>query len=260
MGNEGKKPAMPYGLYLSADGAHTQATRLEVIANNMANVDTVGFKRELTVFQARYAEAINQGTADPGTGSINDVGGGTTVRQTKTDFSQGPLKRTGKSTDVAIDGDGFFVVQKGDATYLTRAGSFQLTERGELITPQGYRVMAEGNSPIVVDPQNGPVEITSSGVVRQGDSAQTLAMVSTESLGNLAKAGENLFKPLAETQPLPSEQRHVTNGFLEMSGVNPTTEMVQMIETSRAIEANVNMMQTQNQTLSSLISRLMRNQ
>jgi len=77
---------MPYGLYLSAEGAHAQSKRLEVIAHNLANVDTVGFKRELALFQSRFAEAIEQGMVSPGTGAIEDVGGGVWPSRAKAFF------------------------------------------------------------------------------------------------------------------------------------------------------------------------------
>ena len=80
---------MPYGLYISADGAQAQMQRLEVIANNLANGETVGFKRDLGIIQSRYAEAIQQGLSSPGGGSIDDLGGGVRFQETKTDFSTG---------------------------------------------------------------------------------------------------------------------------------------------------------------------------
>jgi len=249
---------MPYGLYISAEGAQAQSQRLEVIANNLANVDTVGFKRELALFQARYAEAIEQGQAVPGTGSIEDVGGGVAVLETKTDFSPGPLKRTGIPTDVAIEGEGFFVVRKGDEDYLTRAGNFRINSNGELVTQQGYAVLHDAGEPIVISRENGPWELSASGAIRQRGTVQNLALVQPESLGDLVKVGENLFRPLAEPRPVPPQGRRVLGGYLEMSGVQPTTEMIAMIEASRAVEANLNMMRTQDEMLSGLVNRLMR--
>jgi len=249
---------MPYGLYISAEGARAQTQRLETIANNLANVDTVGFKRELAVFQARYAEATEQGLDDPGSGSINDTGGGVMVRLTNTDFSSGPMKRTGVPTDMAIQGEGFFVVQKGEEQYLTRAGNFQLTADGSLVTQQGYAVLGEGDTPVSVDPAAGPFDVTPSGAVRQGGSTQNLSIVQTASPGDLVKVGENLFKPLSEPQPVPDTRRRVGWGYLELSSVRPTSEMVQLIEASRAIEANINVMQAQDQMLGGLVNRVMR--
>jgi flagellar basal-body rod protein FlgF/flagellar basal-body rod protein FlgG len=247
---------MPYGLYLSAEGAQAQSTRLETIAHNLANVDTVGFKRELAVFQARYAEAIQQGVTTPGTGGLDDLGGGIMVRETKTDYSPGPLKRTEVPTDVAIKSQGFFVVQKGDESLLTRAGNFTLTARGELVTAQGYTVLDDAGSPIVIaDPQ---WQISDSGVVRQASGTQALALVQPQSLGDLVRIGENLFRPLSEPPALAAPDRRVVVGYLEMSAVQPTTEMTAMIQASRAFEANVNMMRVQDQMLSSLVNRVMR--
>jgi flagellar basal-body rod protein FlgF len=249
---------MPYGLYLSAEGAQAQIQRLEVITNNLANVDTVGFKRQLAVFQARYAEATEQGEDVPGSGSINDVGGGIFTRQTKTDFSAGPLKRTEVPTDMAVEGDGFFVVAKENETLLTRAGNFRLTSSGELVTQQGFSVLGDDGSPITIDPRLGPWEVTAAGEIRQGGSVQTLAVVRPGSPGDLVPTGENLFRPLAETTPVETDQRRVLSGYLEMSGTEPTTEMVAMIEASRAVEANINLMHMQDEMLSGLVNRVMR--
>ncbi len=255
---------MPYGLYISAEGAQVQSRRLDVIANNIANVDTVGFKRDLAVMQSRYAEAVERGLASPAgtmypwSGTINDVGGGVQFRQTVTDFSPGPLKKTGNPSDVALQGDGFFVVQKGQDRLLTRAGNFRLTAAGDLVTQQGYPVLGEGNSPIRLSPTAGPWEIDSAGRVVQGTTRPALQIVKPASLGDLVKSGENLFRSLTEVRPVAPNERAVTSGCLEMSAVQPTTEMTTMIETSRILEANINVMKTHNQMLEGLIERVLK--
>lgn len=250
---------MPYGLYLSAEGAHAQSKRLETIANNLANVNTVGFKRQLAVFQARHAEEIARGGDMPGSGSINDLGGGVEVRETKTDFSAGPLKWTGVPTDMALEGEGFFVVRKDNEDFLTRVGNFRLTESGELVTQQGYSVINEDGEPVTIDAADGSWELLPWGAIRQPGGAQTLAVVRPQSLGDLVQLGENLFRPLADAEPLPAAERRVVGGYIELAGVQPTSEMVEMIEASRAVEANLNMMQTQDQMLAGLVNRLLRN-
>ena len=255
---------MPYGLYISAEGAQVQSRRMEVIANNLANVDTVGFKRDLAVMQSRYAEAVQRGTAAAGSGSINDghqvlmVDGGVQFRQTATDFSPGPLRKTGNPTDVALPGDGFFVVQKGQERLLTRAGNFRLTAAGDLVTQQGYPVLGEGNAPIALSATGDPWEIDSAGGVSQAGTRQELQIVKPASLGDLVKSGENLFRPLGEVRPLAAGERAVSGGCLEMSAVQPTTEMTTMIETSRILEANVNVMKTHNEMLQGLIERVLK--
>ncbi len=252
---------MPYGLYISAEGANAQTKRLEVIANNLANVDTVGFKRELAMFRARYAEETERGEDYHGSGSINDIGGGVFVQETETDFAAGPLKRTGQKTDVAIQGDGFFVVQKDGENFLTRAGNLHVTAEGDLVTHSGnkrYAVVDDSLTPIVINPNNPDWDFTKTGQVRQGRAYRNLAIVKPDSLGDLAKQGDNVFRPLGEFQQVPLGEREVAVGFLEGSGVQPTSEMIEMIEASRAVEANVNMVKSQDEMLSGLINRVMR--
>jgi flagellar basal-body rod protein FlgF/flagellar basal-body rod protein FlgG len=249
---------MPYGLYLSAEGAHAQSVRLETIAHNLANVDTIGFKRQLALFQARYAEETARGGDAPGSGTINDLGGGVEVRETRTDHSPGPIKWTGTPTDMALQSEGFFVVERDGQQMLTRAGNFRLTAEGELVTQQGWPVLSDAGSKIVINSANGPWEVTRDGIVRQRGSAQAIGIVRPQSEGDLVHVGGNLFRPLANPKPVPAAERNVAGGYLEMAGVQPTTEMVELIEASRAIEANLNMMQTQDQMLAALVNRLMR--
>src|SRR4051794_9712095 len=131
---------MPYGMYISAEGAAAQAQRLEVIANNMANVDTTGFKQDVPMFQARFSEAIQRGQAQPGDGSINDIGGGVKIVGVQTDYAPGQLKRTGGDLDLAITGKGFFHVAGEDGQqYLSRAGAFALDVHGRLVTENDQR-------------------------------------------------------------------------------------------------------------------------
>jgi flagellar basal-body rod protein FlgF len=249
---------MPYGLYISAEGAQVQSKRLEVIANNIANVDTVGFKRDLAVVQSRYSEAIERGAAYPGSGAINDIGGGVQYRQTFTDFSPGPLRKTGNPADVALQGDGFFVVQKGQERLLTRAGNFRLTATGEMVTQQGYPVLDSGNSPIKIDPSVGPWEIDSAGNVSQNGARQEIQIVRPASQADLTKIGENLFRPKNDLRPVAANERSVSSGSLEGSAVQPTSEMTSLIEASRILEANVNVMKTHNEMLQGLVERILK--
>ena len=249
---------MPYGLYISSEGAHAQSKRLEVISNNLANVDTVGFKRDLAVFQARYAEAIQEGMISPGEGHVEDVGGGVEFLETRTDFGPGPLKHTQQKTDLAIEGDGFFVVEKDGKEFLTRAGNFRLTATGELRTQQGYPVLSDSGTPIVVNPQDDTWEIGTTGSLRQLGTVQNLSIVRPNSLTELMKVGENLFLPLTAPEQIPLEQRRVMSGYIEGSGVKATSEMTAMIEASRILEANVNMMKYQDKMLNGLVNRVLK--
>ena len=247
---------MPYGMYLSAEGAWAQAARLEIIANNLANVDTPGFKKDLAVFQARYAEAIEQGLDSPGSGSVNDTGGGINIDSVVTDFSPGPLKQTGIPTDIAIDGDGFFVVIKDDQQMLTRAGDFRLGTDGRLLTQEGHPVQSADGGPVQID-VHLPWHVTDNGHVSQAGTVTPLALVMPASLGDLVKVGQKLFAPLAPVTPLEEGSRRVRSGFLETSGVKPTQEMMELIQTTRAFEANVALIQNQDEMLENLINRVL---
>ena len=121
-----------------------------------------------------------------------------------------PLRKTGNPTDAALQGDGFFVVQKGPERFLTRAGNFRLTADGNLVTQQGFPVLGEGNSRITVSPTGGPWEIDSSGNVNQDGTRQALQIVKPASLGDLAKTGENLFRPLGDVRPVAANDRAVS--------------------------------------------------
>lgn len=256
-----------YGMYLSAAGADVQSQRIEIISNNLANVGTAGFKRELAMVQARDSEAIERGLAQAGSRSINDVGGGVLMHETVTEFGTGVLRETNLPTDVAIvDTPGkepaFFAVENGEQEFLTRAGNFQFAANGELQTQQGFRVLAANGAPIVRDPGLPPFyEITDDGVVRQANlDIGLLRLVRPASKGDLVRKGENLFSPLADVEEVPPAERHVESGTLEMSSVNPYREMLQMIQASRAYESNVRMIQHQDNTVGTLVNRVLRQQ
>ena len=174
-----------------------------------------------------------------------------------TDFSPGALRKTDNPTDVALQGDGFFVVRKGQERLLTRAGNFRLTSSGGLVTQQGYPVLSQDGSQITISP-DGPWNIDSSGNVNQSGTQQPLQIAKPASLGDLAKVGENLFRPLGSFRPVAQNDRAVAPGYLEMSDVQPTTEMTTMIETSRLLEANINIMQAHNGMLSNLIDKVLK--
>lgn len=247
---------MPYGLYISAEGAQAQTKRMEVLANNLANINTVGFKRDQALFQARFAEAIDQGFVAPGMGGLEDMGGGIEVVETQTDFTQGPLKVTGVPTDVAITGNAFFEVKKGNQTMLTRAGDFQIDNAGVLRTQAGYPVLSDTGGQINIDPTL-PWTMTEDGNIQQEGTLIPLALVQPQSNSDLVKQGDNLFMPLARVKPVPLAERHIKTGTLEMSGVNPTTAMLELIETSRAVETNMKLIQNQDHMMGSLVSRVL---
>ena len=234
-----------------------QSKRLEVLSNNLANVDTPGFKNDVTIFQARFAEAMEQGLDIEGSGSVNNIGGGVSIDSTVTLFAPGPVKRTSIPTDMAIEGQGFFEVQNSDnEKLLTRAGNFRLSSTGELLTAEGHKVLSSEGAPVTILPDQ-PWHVTPQGGVQQGGTTTNLSLVRPNSLGDLVKHGEKSFTSLAPTTPLALNDRQVASGHLEMSGVKPTLAMMELIETSRALEANINMIRNQDEMLGGLINRVL---
>ncbi len=250
---------MSYGMYLSAEGAKVQSQRLEFIANNLANLDTPGFKRDVPTFQARFAEAIQQNQDYPGSKSQNDVGGGVKLIEVQTDFSGGTLRSTGIDTDFAVNGEGFFeVLTPSGEKLLTRAGDFNIDAQGRLLTQTGrYQVLDDGGGPIQLDPEQ-PWELRPGGLINQDGSQTAIGLQMPASLGDLVKVGNNTFRPLGTVTPVPTEQRDIRQGFLEQSGVSSTTSMMAMIETSRAFEANTKLIQHQDELMSQLLGRVLR--
>ena len=245
-------------MYISAEGANSQAQRLEVIANNMANVDTAGFKQDVPTFQARFAEAIQRGTSQAGNKSNTDVGGGVKMIDTQTDYSAGVYKPTGKNFDFAINGKGFFSVKNANGqTNYTRAGNFALDRAGRLITENGgLPVLDQGGNEISMVP-NEPFSVSPDGFIAQAGNLRALGMFETKSKGDLVKVGNNMFRSLGPVDAVPLAARQVRQGYLEMSGANSVNQMMAMIESTRGFEANTHMIQNQDTMTGTLISRVL---
>lgn len=248
---------MAYGLYLSAAGANAQNHRLEVLSHNLANVNTPGFKPHLAVVKSRNSEAVERGDVPADSGGVDNLGGTVTISPSLTQFSQGPIRQTGGVGDFAInDEKSFFVIQRGDQKLLTRAGNFSFDASGKLVTPIGETVLSEGGGPIVVNPLM-PYEVMDDGTVIQAGERQNLMLAQPKETGDLSRVGDNLYQSLSELTMVPANERTVVGGALEQSSVNPTDAMVELITTSRLYEANIKMIQNQDQTIGSLISRVL---
>lgn len=242
---------------MSAEGAQVQSRRLEVIANNLANVNTVGFKPDVAGFQARLAEEMLQGGAMHGDRSPSDVGGGVDVLDTTTNYSAGRLQETGNQLDMAIIGNGFFQVRtpSGEAM-LTRAGNFSLDSQNRVVNQSGLPVLDSSGGEITLAP-GLPWDVSQAGEIRQQGANFPLALVQPNSLGELNKVGSNLFAAREAVNPVPPQQREVRQGFLELSGTNSTRQMMSMIETTRAFEANMRIIQNQDGMTGNLLGRVL---
>jgi flagellar basal-body rod protein FlgF/flagellar basal-body rod protein FlgG len=248
---------MPYGVYLSAAGAHAQSHRMQVLSNNLANVNTPGFKPQRTILQARFAEMIEEGVVPEGLGGADDIGGGIAIQPAQTQFSVGAMKTTDRDTDFAIHDDtSFFVLQRGDERVMTRAGDFVFDARGQMVNQSGDQVLATDGRTIRIEP--GAFVVAPQGRIQQGDNVWELMLAKPKSMGDVSHLGGNLFKPLAEFDLVPQADRKVENRVLEQSAVSPTGAMMELIETSRVYEANVRMIQNQDSVMGTLINRILK--
>ncbi len=255
---------MIYGLYLSAQGADAQSTQLDVVANNLANAQTTGFKRDLALLAARNPYDMLHGFNSHPPGNLNASTGGTEVVGVATDFSQGSLSSTGGRFDVAISGPGFFQVSDGYNEFLTRNGAFTLDRTGQLVTKgEGHTVLTPGGVPVVVPAEARDIDISTNGTVFAIDEAgvrsavSQIALVEPSTPDALLKLGSHLYRSTAPVAPA-GEATTVTQGSLETSGTNSIQEMMQMIQASRAFESNVSMIRFQDESLGQLLQTVSR--
>ncbi len=141
---------------------------------------------------------------------------------------------------------------------LTRSGNFTFNANNQLVDVQGRPVLNDSGGPIVLDPEAGPWTVTPDGGISQDGDTVFLALVRPASPGDLAKQGENNFLPLGPISPVEPENRHVQSGTLEGSGVRPTSEMMELIESTRAFEANINIIRNYDQMMGNLISNVLK--
>ncbi|MBN1592156.1 MAG: flagellar basal-body rod protein FlgF [Candidatus Coatesbacteria bacterium] len=223
------------GLYEAASGFLTEARAQEIRSNNLANVNTVGYKKDVPFFKLLVkegAKAGETGSYDPLAPSSVVMGG------TATDFSQGPLRQTGNLLDLALQGEGFFAVRIGDSEGYTRAGNFKLGENGELLDQNGLRVLAAQGELNV--PEGANLVINTDGeVFADGESIGSIKLVEFDDPRLLEKVGSNIW--VAKTdEAVPREAKEVElhQGFLESSNTSIIDEMVSMIDGMRRYESH----------------------
>ena len=257
---------MLYGLYLSAQGADAAAFQQSVLANNLANAGLTAFKRDIPVFRAfpPFDAAEMQPSAAPDT--INAQTGGLAVEGTATDLGtigQGTLKATSSDFDLALVGPGFFEVGAGQKRLLTRNGQFLINDQNFLTTADsGLPFLSVDGDPIEVPSGATQLRVTQDGgVIAIGaDGAATslaqLAVVEPQSTRQLVKEGNSLYANLGTSLPAASTQ--IRQGMLEESNVQPVQEMVNLIQSSRGFEMNMNIIRLQDETVAQLLQSIPR--
>ncbi|NQY39571.1 MAG: flagellar hook-basal body complex protein [Henriciella sp.] len=214
---------------------------MQVVANNIANTNTSGYKTDRAIF-AEYVMATGQDTPSLSMGGLAGH---------SFDLTQGTVKFTGGQFDLAIQGEGFFALETDNGQRLTRAGAFQISADGELVTGDGAKVLSEGSFPIQIPPEAENVTIAGDGTI--SSAGQIIGQVGIFTpTGQLQRETDTRFVADGGVQPV--EGAAVLQGALEASNVSPVLEMARMIEVHRAYEAGQTLMEQEDQRISQFIS------
>lgn len=217
--------------YVALSRQMTLQRELDISANNLANMNTTGYKfEELLISALPGAQAVNDPIRTPANFAYdNGVG---------RNFRQGTLEQTGGTFDLAIEGEAaFFVVQTGQGTAYTRDGAFTLGPDGSLQTQNGYQVQGDGG-PIILDPKNGAPTISADGIVNQTVQGQALRVgkiqvVRIDDLSNLQKQGDSNYTLKAGGAAIPATDAKIQQGMIEASNVNPMIEVTRLVQINR---------------------------
>jgi len=226
---------------------------MDVIANNLANVSTPGFKRESAKFE-EFMTHVRPAEDQRGTQNISFVKDAGILR----DSSQGAIEQTGATYDVAIAGNGFFQVQTPQGMRYTRDGHFSLDANGNLVTSAGYQVQGDGG-PITITPNDGDINIGADGTISSvvngvGNQLAKLKVVDFASPTALTKQGANLYST-SQTPTTPAIV-NLRQGALESSNVQPVVEISHMIEVMRAYEATSTLAKSHEDLMTQAIDKL----
>ena len=254
---------MNQGLWVAKTGLDAQQTRMAVVSNNLANVNTTGFKQDRAVFEDLLYQNYRQAGANTSQDTIlpsgMNLGTGVRIVATEKIFTQGSVLQTGNTYDIAINGRGFFEILRpsGDSAY-TRDGTFRVNDQGELVTSAGFIVQPGITVPDAVE----TVTIAPDGTVtakQAGQSSPTqigsLQIIDFINPAGLQPIGDNLYlETSASGSPQPGTPTQnglgaLNQGALESSNVNVVAELVNMIETQRAYEMNSKAISTNDQMM-----------
>lgn len=241
---------MSSGIYVALSGSLTRLRELDVLANNLANLETPGYKRELPVFAVALEASISDLTGEEVDGAPGRVFA--TTAETRLDLRPGSIAATGAPLDAAIDGPGLFVVETPAGERYTRAGSFVVSPDGELTTPDGFAVLG-GGGPLRAGDR--PVKLTASGALvdDRGQELGRLRVVTFSEPERLMKEGGNLLRAPngveAETLPNPA----LVEGSIESSNVRPVEELASLVLLQRSFDSAMRLLQAQDQATSQLI-------
>lgn len=245
------------GLYTAATGMAVQREKMDIVTNNIVNAETTGFKADdlmTQTFDAVMLQRIN----DPNVSVLGSAAGeysfGTHVSEKITDFAPGNFESTGRSTDLAIDGDGFFVIETPEGERYTKAGNFAVNAQGYLVTGDGDYVLGE-NGRILVGSSDFAVGYDG-GVSGPGATPDRLRIVRPEDPASLRKQGSSLYYTYGGAAVAEDGASLVRQGIQESSNVNVADELVDMIMLYREYEASQKAVTMNDETLGLAVNKL----
>lgn len=254
---------MVKGLYTAYTGMLNQQNKVDVIANNLANAATTGYKKEGSTsesFDAVLAYKIKDQTSAYRGRYIGNMNLGVKIGENYVDYTQGAFETTGNTFDLALSGKGFFCVEftnkSGEtSTKYTRDGSFTLNVDGYLVTKDGDYVLNSNRQRIRLDPM-ATTRIDENGTIYQNDREITrIGLQDFEDYNYLEHYGENYYQPVEDATPVESNAK-MYEGYLEASNVQVVTEMVELISATRTYESNQKIIQTIDDTLDKAVNQL----
>jgi flagellar basal-body rod protein FlgF len=235
------------GIYSAASGMVPRMLKQETISNNLANVNTPGYKRESVFLRQLNAAEAKAGKTESEwqTPMIDKI---------YTDFSEGSLEYTGEPLNFAIDGDGFFVVETAQGEAYTRSGNFRINPDGILVTSDGLPVLSDNGQ---IDASQGELTIDIDGTIRiEGDEFGKLRLVDFEKPYQLEKMSAGVYQPLPDANRSELEFTYIRQGYLEKSNVDIIKEMVDMIASYRNYESDQKAIQILDSTVDKAVNQV----
>jgi flagellar basal-body rod protein FlgF len=237
------------GIYIAASGLLAESARQDVVANNLANATTTGFKRSEATARP-FQEMLLRSQGIPGTPAVGTMTMGAEVQGITRLDTQGPLRHTGNALDLALVGTGYFTVETAAGRRYTRDGSFEIDAGGNLATKQGDPVLGIGGRPIALG--QGEVRVGKDGTLTQGGAVRGTLMLTALDPGSVAREGVNLL----DGTPAGAPAATVRQNHLEGSTVNVVSEMVELIRVMRSFEAGQKSVQAHDEALQGSISKV----
>ncbi len=252
------------GLYTAYTGMINEQHRMDTLTNNLANADTVGFKKEGATSQS-FGDLLAVKIKDASVGKriaqpIGFNNPGVKIGENYTDYTQGSYRVTGNTYDLALAGDGFFVIEYTNkagetSTMYTRAGQFTLNREGFLVTEDGDYVLDTQNRRIQIDTLQDSVIDKDGTIYQNGNAVATIQVADFEDYNYLEKFAETYYRPVEGAVFTPSNAV-INSGYLEMANVQIVKEMVNLITITRAYESNQKIIQTYDSSLEIAVSQL----